>query len=833
MVSFFNKSNHMKGSKEVFCLKRRLFSLIICLFLFIGLFSVTINLVKAPTDDGIFEIEIPIRGTFLKALDDWPYYGPGKYDYDENLEMQVGTRTDYPVEQPAIIDLQANGLNEGDRIYVSWVGGFYPQGAWYPDNPERSDMGLMENEDIVYGALSGLFSTSNQLGGINSLNRVSGAIDYGEDYDSPQTWWSEQRTEVSEKLDAKGIDWYEGPMPTDIPEDFIIDQHFGMAIEIPRNAQFLFISVIDPYMRDNLEGPNPLIVTIEKDTDGDGLPDSWELNGIDVDKDGETDLDLQMLGADFEHKDIFVEIDYMNAHRPNQYALDSVIEAFRKAPVKNPDMVTGINLHLIVDEIVPYKEVLSSFSDAYTLKSSYFGTENERLDQKTVEAKKNVFRYCLSVDRIWFNPPDYNVPGVAEGNACDDFIVAFGAFSISTNTIKNQAALFMHELGHSLGLGHGGGDDVNYKPNYLSIMNYMFTYGDLLPGRPLDYSTEILSTLKESNLDERVGIGKATKTIWYLVPLYDDTFEEKWYRSDGNLAIDWNIDGNLTIGVKRSLNQYPNWTGYDFDKLEGYDDWENLVYRFRGTSLYQRGATLGDYHIELTTEEIEQMVEDAKNITEVPAPEVVEFEFSELQVDVSALGTFLRADPIMEEGGSPVEPPTIIDLEATGILGEKWILISYSGEIFHAIDWGDGDPKEDGYINLIGIFSTTAELESIDNLNRVPGAIASNVGFETDETYFTEMSTDIPEDFLSGDHTGTKIEIPDGAKFLFLCNPDVYYPDNFGTFQVTIKTLETGQSDSVFPIEIVIIIILAIVATTILFIVYKRKKGNESKNVTG
>ena len=139
--------------------------------------------------------------------------------------------------------------------------------------------------------------------------------------------------------------------------------------------------------------------------------------------------------------------------------------------------------------------------------------------------------------------------------------------------------------------------------------------------------------------------------------------------------------------------------------------------------------------IKLTTEEIEQMVEDAKNITEVPAPEVVEFEFSELQVDVSALGTFLRADPIMEEGGSPVEPPTIIDLEATGILGAKWILISYSGEIFHAIDWGDGDPKEDGYINLIGIFSTTAELESIDNLNRVPGAIAYNVGFETDENY--------------------------------------------------------------------------------------------------
>ena len=118
-------------------------------------------------------------------------------------------------------------------------------------------------------------------------------------------------------------------------------------------------------------------------------------------------------------------------------------------------------------------------------------------------------------------------------------------------------------------------------------------------------------------------------------------------------------------------------------------------------------------------------------------------------------------------------------------------------------------------------------------MNRVPGAIASNEGFETDETYFRELPSDIPEDFLIGHHTGTTIEIPNGAKFLFLCNPDVYYPDNFGTFQVTIKKLETEQSDSVFPIEIVIIIILAIVAIIILFIVYKRKKGNESKNVTG
>lgn len=808
-------------------MKGRLFSLAVCLFLFIGLFSVTINLVKAPADDGIFEIEIPVRGTFLKALDDWPYYGPGKYDYDENLEMQVGTRTDYPVEQPAIIDLQANGLNEGDRIYVSWVGGFYPQGAWYPDNPERSDMGLMENEDIVYGALSGLFSTSNQLGSINSLNRVSGAIDYGEDYESPQTWWSEQRTEISEKLDAKGIDWYEGPMSTDIPEDFIIDQHFGKAIEIPRNAQFLFISVIDPYMRDNLEGPNPLIVTIEKDSDLDGLPDSWEMNGIDIDKDGEVDLDLPMLGADYRHKDIFLEVDYMNTQRLKQEAIDDVKEAFAKAPVWNPDGSKGITLHVLVDENIPFQEVLPSWAEFRSIKLNHFGTVDQRQNQKTIQAKKLVYKYCLAVHKIWLEPPDHLYPGLAEGIPSDDFILAFGAFRDELGSLEDQAAVFMHELGHTLGLKHGGVDDINYKPNYLSIMNYAFQYNTWVPERPLDYSSQALATLKEDNLNESAGIGVAVRTVWKNPSNIRCT-------NVPAIAIDWNNDGNASFGININLNNYPekDYTSPSGEPLEGFDDWSNLVYRSRGTKFFAESA-IPEYHDELPTDIIELMREEGVKIIEVPVPAVIELEFSELQVDVSALGTFLRADPIMEEGGSPVEPPTVIDLEATGLIDEEWILISYSGKIFHAIDWGDGDPKEDGYINLIGIFSTTSELESIDKLNRVPGAIDSNKDFVTDETYFGELQTDIPEDFLSGDETGTRIEIPDGAKFLFLCNPDVYYPDNFGTFQVTIKKIETEQSDSGFPIEIVISIILAIIALIVLFLVYKRKKGNESRNVTG
>jgi len=79
------------------------------------------------------------------------------------------------------------------------------------------------------------------------------------------------------------------------------------------------------------------------------------------------------------------------------------------------------------------------------------------------------------------------------------FVVALQGFrdaGIDLSTLDQpirariEAAVFMHELGHNLGLCHGGppldgcsdlqdfadGSD-NYKPNYISVMNYAFNFG--------------------------------------------------------------------------------------------------------------------------------------------------------------------------------------------------------------------------------------------------------------------------------------------------------------------------------------------------------------------
>jgi hypothetical protein len=53
------------------------------------------------------------------------------------------------------------------------------------------------------------------------------------------------------------------------------------------------------------------------------------------------------------------------------------------------------------------------------------------------------------------------------------------------------------------------------------------------------------------------------------------------------------------------------------EKLTDYNDWANLVYRFRGTPLSAASAIPKDWPTELTVEQITQMREEAKNIVHV------------------------------------------------------------------------------------------------------------------------------------------------------------------------------------------------------------------------
>jgi hypothetical protein len=572
------------------------------------------------TCEGIVEVDVPVRGTYLRAIDDRPYAGHGSYTYDENLEMDVIVSTPYRVVDPVIVDLTANGFLEGDRIIISYSATVYYCGIWNPSNPVSTDCGITRPPDLWWGGVAGVFSATSELLPINELYRIPTAINAGEDIVTPETYWTDNLQGISDHLLGKGISWYNGPMDTDISEDFRIDPYFGMEIVIPNNAEYLFLSIIDVYYRDNL---GSIKVTIEKDTDGDGIPDAWEQNGIDIDCDGQIDLDLPMLGADWEHKDIFVEVDYMggagmagHSHEPRLGAIWDVKEAFAQAPVSNPDGIQGINLHFRIDEATDgeHQDVIT-WADFDAIKSANFGTWDERQNQKTIQAKKMVYHYALFAHK-YIN----NAGGVGEtpGN---DFIITLG----SGATLAEENAVFMHELGHNLGLYHGGviwQKSINFKPNYLSVMNYLFQFDYRIPGRPLDYSWIKLPFLDEANLRENNGIsGPFGLRTGFSLP------NGTLVVVSADSPIDWNLDGDFTT-VAANIN---NVTGYPAspagEELTGYNDWDNLVYRFRGLPSFADGDDSQVIDEEITLDVIEEMRALPENAKEHDLA-VINFEYS-------------------------------------------------------------------------------------------------------------------------------------------------------------------------------------------------------------
>lgn len=113
------------------------------------------------------------------------------------------------------------------------------------------------------------------------------------------------------------------------------------------------------------------ISSASNDLDGDGLLDSWEADGIDVNDDGDVDdpvdLDLPSWGADPRRRDLFLELDTANGRQLGRDDVQAMKNAFAAAPVSNPDGTTGINLWVdtggAVDPVAQEGQALGTCSD--------------------------------------------------------------------------------------------------------------------------------------------------------------------------------------------------------------------------------------------------------------------------------------------------------------------------------------------------------------------------------------------------------------------------------------------------------------------------------------
>lgn len=367
------------------------------------------------------------------------------------------------------------------------------------------------------------------------------------------------------------------------------------------------------------------------DRDEDGINDHWETSGVDLERDGVVDVDLKAMGASPDHKDVFVELDWMEGHEFANAGLDDVRAAFAAAPVENPDGTTGINLHLDngADQIMDTKSgrTWGNLSQANQLAridhtgsskktegdypSSYDWRDFDTISGANLDARRRgVFHYAVAAARIR-TPLDEKlgaVLGISREIPGRDFLLGLQPTCPTATPCAGlpslQAAAFMHELGHNLGLTHGGVSarfqHLNFKPNFFSLMNYLYvpeSFGREGLSRIFDYSRIGTATspgvngwtgeLNEKAIVEKDGFAARGRAIdsqgTWVCPLEAGKRAEVQSVSRLSGGMDFNCDGkvsdtpqtiDLTVDRDKDRNPKP-----EFTLLEGASEWDKIDLR--------------------------------------------------------------------------------------------------------------------------------------------------------------------------------------------------------------------------------------------------------------
>ena len=302
------------------------------------------------------------------------------------------------------------------------------------------------------------------------------------------------------------------------------------------------------------------------DTDGDGISDGDEVNGT------AGALNLAAFGVSPVHKDILLEYDWIDdasgcggphSHRPNEAMLAVVEDVFASAPVRNPDGTSGIH---VFQDLAPPTGRTSADSGSNRIDDAdgfiedgvggddYAGKEAQNFDPR----RAGYFHYVIFAHGYTAAPGSSGQASIGGHRMLITLGCGFG-------NVNEVAHTIVHELGHNLGLRHGGNEDCNEKPNYDSVMNYRYQFTGVVDctlhpiGRP-DYSHGTHAPLDERALIEKNGICPLHGSVGRSTP------------------IDWNANHVIDAApVAVDINVDPHTTCPGLGVLRDYDDWGHIA----------------------------------------------------------------------------------------------------------------------------------------------------------------------------------------------------------------------------------------------------------------
>ena len=350
-------------------------------------------------------------------------------------------------------------------------------------------------------------------------------------------------------------------------------------------------------------------------TDGDGMPDIYKTSPVEIHVPGRptVSLDLSKQCVNDSNgrptcvhkgqKTVVVLVDWMASgpdhnHKPvaskeNRaiFGKSILVDYAPLSRVQQAFLDRGVLLAIVfADQLFSWFQPIAEQTSLGKLKPNkeYDWTDFDAIRKERTGDYERLFGQGFHYAAFIHKFADQENSGLSKTIPGDEFLVSLGAFNDGLVNADEHSGTFMHELGHNLGLRHGGFEDTNYKPNYLSIMNYMFQMSGTGTNRTFgqyQYSSVKLKPITEANVDPGSTLSDDSGSVFSTAFACFDASVQPCNRRTPKQPKRFDVIGSVgqrPDGWECKPATPAQWDVNGdgcFDTLESYNDWAHILYR--------------------------------------------------------------------------------------------------------------------------------------------------------------------------------------------------------------------------------------------------------------